>query len=409
MVGVLFAVVPLCQLLVSLSLASIFYTKRMRPLLVRHCLGLILLASGCLIFALSSSLHNLLFGRLVQGLGSGLINVTGLQLVIQHSSKIEHDVGFAEFVASIANIIGPILGGFLFETLGFQQMFVAFVAVTMTLSCSAVLLLWRYGLLFKPAAESDIGKAQVQSAEEDAQIQIEKVTALGEDLFGGSPKSSPVRGSPLVYVAVAWCMLAAIVTSGEEGFLNISLAEHLKLVLHISEGNMGLLFAVSDLVCCLSTVLISRLLVHIRPSASIFAGLAILSIGLILSGPIPLLDVDLVTDVDARWTLLLSLTLMGLGEALVYVPALPYMASALSSTAHQSCVAGLYTTAYSLGEFIGPLIGGLLSDLVPHVKELLCKTSDYGNECISAYPWASFAYSVIIIVVLILGILVVGK
>jgi hypothetical protein len=55
----------------------------------------------------------------------------------------------------------------------------------------------------------------------------------------------------------------------------------------------------------------------------------------------------------------------------------------------EEVVAGMWTVASSTGESLGPLVGGLLSDVVPATPEVDCGAA----RCASTFPWSAFTYA----------------
>ncbi|CAN0011372.1 unnamed protein product, partial [Heterosigma akashiwo] len=63
-------------------------------------------------------------------------------------------------------------------------------------------------------------------------------------------------------------------------------------------------------------------------------------------------------------------------------------------------IASLFSSACSAGEFLGPLIGGLLVDYVPQLEEVTCKllpTEKEESPCFFGFQWASFLFGTILV------------
>ena len=71
---------------------------------------------------------------------------------------------------------------------------------------------------------------------------------------------------------------------------------------------------------------------------------------------------------------IVALSLLGVGCAMSLVPTVPQMVKRTSHLGPEapSLVAGLITAAYSLGQIIGPFLGGLLLDLVSFPVATMC-------------------------------------
>ena len=138
------------------------------------------------------------------------------------------------------------------------------------------------------------------------------------------------------------------------------------------------------------------------------AGLACQALAMCLLGPLPLFSLPLPPFLSPSLLAWLSVAcgclVAGVGEALALVPAVDLMRAALppslslamsdgsnggqGATGH---LAAVMSAATSLGECVGPLLGGLLMEVLPQRREVGCTGSgDAGEEgCVSGFRWTT--------------------
>lgn len=132
-------------------------------------------------------------------------------------------------------------------------------------------------------------------------------------------------------------------------------------------------------------------------------GLLIVSASYVLMGPVPLLDYVLPSSppgppLTIMWGLMAACQLgVGLGSALICVPAVPLMLHAVERSSPgvdlKDPVAAVYIWAWGLGDFVGPLLGGFLEDVLPKTPEVVCVGYNRGDEgCLTAFRWAAALY-----------------
>ncbi|KAI4279895.1 MAG: hypothetical protein L6R38_004881 [Xanthoria sp. 2 TBL-2021] len=96
-------------------------------------LGLVLLFLSTLFFALATSVWALLAARILQGLSTAIVHTVGYTLLTEVVGK-EHlgkAMGYTSMALSSGLLIGPVLGGVLYEYCGFFQVFLpAFGLIT---------------------------------------------------------------------------------------------------------------------------------------------------------------------------------------------------------------------------------------------------------------------------------------
>lgn len=155
--------------------------------------------------------------------------------------------------------------------------------------------------------------------------------------------------------------LTVVIVSNVWGFLDPTLEPHLRQF-NLSPEKIGLIFLLFSALYGISSPAWGWLAdkVHHHWSMMVF-GLLFCTVGLLLLGPCPYLPFL----TSSLWMNLLSLSILGVSVALALLPTFP---AVLSSAIEGGCgdtlttysiVAGVWSCMYSLGEVIGPLLGGL--------------------------------------------------
>lgn len=143
------------------------------------------------------------------------------------------------------------------------------------------------------------------------------------------------------------------------------------------------------------------------------AGLACQALAMCLLGPLPLFSLPLPPFLPPSLLAWLSVAcgclVAGVGEALALVPAVDLMRAALppslflatsdgnnseqGATGH---LAAVMSAATSLGECVGPLLGGLLMEVLPQRREVGCSGSGVAGEegCVTGFRWTTASISV---------------
>mmetsp|Transcript_22957 Transcript_22957/g.71365 ORF Transcript_22957/g.71365 Transcript_22957/m.71365 type:complete len:230 (+) Transcript_22957:319-1008(+) len=100
---------------------------------------------------------------------------------------------------------------------------------------------------------------------------------------------------------------------------------------------------------------------------------------------------------EAAWVAtVFACSCLGLGVAFETIPTLPAMKASLparlfapdTADAAEDMLSSLFSSALSLGETIGPLLGGLCVAVLPETHTAGCE----GDDCESSFPWASMVF-----------------
>jgi len=481
LIGLTFAFYPLAQILTAPLAGSLSARYGRLPICVT---GLLLLAASTFLFAAGTRMAAHLAARLLQGAAGACVNVSAFALVMEVSTDLARDMGVQEVVVGAGFMLGPTLGGYLYEWMGFRGMFVVLSFLPVLMAVVLVVLLRPLGVGMgrkeggqekeEEGEEEDngldafaaaVGREERQSKDKETRPSANKEVEEGVLSYAPAeatpaaaayPSSPSLSSTPLPTIttttsssppspstwwhhpSILLVSLALIADAATLGFLDPTLSQHLLLLLNISSKSIGLVFALPPLLYSSAAfLLVAPLTDRYGNKATITHGLLLVSLGFLLIGPLPLpslpsspsLPPALPPSRSFIWALLLfSLTLIGLGSALVVVPAVPLMLHAMSSSHPSSSssslppalppsldfkdrIASLYTLAWSIGDALGPFLGGALTQVLPPVAEILCSEGREGGRegegCKTSFRWSAAVLGLVVLVVAVLvGVLV---
>ena len=311
MIGLLFASFGVTLLSVSIPAGALSdRTSRKAPIVG----GLITLAAATLLFAFATSLPWLFAARLVQGAADAVTWVVGFALIADLYGPEERGrvAGIVMSGTSFAVMIGPSLGGWLYEVGGIR---LPFTFVTLLAAIAALGFIW-----FKPPA----------------------MRADREPV----PVAAVVR-TP----AVASCAAAVVILAATLSMIEPVLALHLNAQLGVGPARIGYIFGAA----AVATAILNP----------IYGGLAdrmgarrLTTIGLVLAAcALPILS--LAWSYPSAVALYLLQASMA---SLAITPSLAYMGEAVAESGLGSFGVGygLYNMAWGVGLLGGPALGGFL-------------------------------------------------
>jgi len=150
LIGIIFSITSIVQF-VTCPMVSLL-SRRFSRLATLQA-GLLVLALGALFFGLLDSIPGFVFGRLLQGIGNGFLEVSGLSLLMRFSVDLRRDIGLLEGASSVGCLLGPLIGCFLSARMGFELLFVLMaLPIFLTLA-----LLWAKPHCILPSEESSQG------------------------------------------------------------------------------------------------------------------------------------------------------------------------------------------------------------------------------------------------------------
>jgi MFS family permease len=308
-IGFLFASFGVTLLTVSLPMGAISDRIGRKAPMVG---GLAALACATLLFSFATSLPWLFAARLVQGAADAVTWVVGFALIADRYAVDERGrvTGIVMSGTSFAFMVGPSIGGWLYELGGIR---LPFLAVTALAALAAVAFAW-----------VDLPRARTQH------------------------EAVPVR-AVLRLPAVAATAAAVVAASGTVSMLEPVLALRLG-ALGIGPARIGGLFGIAAVINATLHPFIGRMADRYGARRLMLAGLTLSAIALSALGQ--------------TWSFTSTIALqvpLAVTMAFMITPSLAYMAEATSRGGVESfgVAYGLYNMAWGAGLLSGPAIGGV--------------------------------------------------
>jgi len=319
MIGLLFGSFGATMLIVSMPMGAISdRAGRRRPMLA----GLVALAASTLLFAYAERLPALFAARLVQGAADATTWVVGFALVADLYEPAERGrvTGIILGGTSVAYLVGPSIGGWLYELGGIRMPFLCVTAM---------------------AVLTTAGFAYLRLPEHRAPSESVPVRAL-------------VRHPQVLTCAIVVLMIAATMTMFEPVFVLF-----LQDTLHVGPARVGTVFAAAALANTGFHPVVGRL-------ADKWGARRMVGIGM-LAWSVALPLVALTTS----FRMAVAMCVLQAGAfALVGSPSLTFMADATSHAGLGSfgTAYGFYNAVWAVGLLGGPPIGGYLYERVGFSK-----------------------------------------
>ena len=315
MIGLLFGSFGVTLLAVSIPMgAASDRVGRKLPMVA----GLLALAASTLLFAFGDSLPWLFAARLVQGAADAVTWVIGFALIADLYGPDERGrvTGIVMSGTSIAVMIGPSIGGWLYEAGGMR---LPFLIVSLLALIGAAVFVWYDTPRHREAREA---------------VPIVAVLRLP---------------------AVAICTALVVAVASTLSMIEPTVAMHLQVNLHLRPARVGLVFAACALANTMFHPFFGRLSDRLGARPMAFAGL------FATAAPLPLLG--------RIWSFESAIALGVLqfaALAVVITPSLGYMVEATSSGGIESFGVsyGIFNMAWAVGLLAGPALGGFLFERV---------------------------------------------
>ena len=309
-IGLLFGSFGLTLLTVSIPMGAMSdRIGRKTPMVI----GLLALVGASVMFAWSNRLVWLFAARMVQGAADAITWVVGLALVAdlygpQERGKV---TGFVMAGTGVAFMVGPTLGGWLYEAGGIR---LPFLLVALVASLVLAGFLW---------------------------LRIPPATAHGQPLSLGAALRLPT---------VVLCLVAVVTAAGTIAMLEPVVVLQLEES-GVNPGRVGTLFGIAAVVTAILNPIYGRLGDRVGAWPLMLAGLSLASIGLPLLGS---------TVSFERAAIFYALEAAAIG--LVVTPSLSFMAEASTGAGGESygLAYGLYNVGWGVALLAGPALGGFL-------------------------------------------------
>ena len=311
MIGLLFASFGVTLLTVSIPMGAVSDRMGRKAPLVG---GMLALAAATLLFAYSDGLPWLFAARLVQGAADAVTWAVGFALIADRHGPDERGrvSGIVMSGTSAAVMIGPTIGGWLYEAGGIRA---PFLSVAGLAAVGAVGFVWL-------------------------------------DIPPPRTETEPVPiGVVLRARAVAVCAVAVVAASATISMLEPVLPLFLEATLGIGPARVGLLFGTGAVASAILHPICGRL-------TDRWGGRRLMTIGLVLVACVlPLLGITWSYPSTIAFFVLNTMAM-----ALVITPSLTFMAEAVSSSGAGSFGVGysLYNMAWGVGLLGGPALSGFL-------------------------------------------------
>jgi len=315
MIGLLFASFGVTLLTVSIPMGAVSdRTGRKAPLVG----GMLVLAAATLLFACSDGLPWLFAARFAQGAADGITWVVGFALIADRFGPAERGrvTGIVMSGTSAAVMVGPTIGGWLYELGGIRA---PFLVVAGFAAVAAVGFLWL-----------DVASPRVVS------------------------EPVPIR-VVLRSRAVAVCAAVVIAISGTISMLEPVLPLYLTAKLGLGPARIGMLFGAGAVASAILHPIYGRL-------ADLWGGRRLMITGLVLAACVlPLMNLTWSYPSTFMFSVFNTVAI-----AMVITPSLTFMAEAVSGAGVGSFGVGygLYNMAWGAGLLGGPALAGFIFERI---------------------------------------------
>jgi len=315
MIGLLFASFGVTVLAISLPMGAVSDRMGRKGPLVG---GLLALAASTVMFAFAEELPGLFAARLVQGAADAVTWVVGFALLADLYGPAERGriMGLVMSGTTFGFMIGPTLGGWLYETGGVR---VPFLSVAVFAFLAAIGFAW---------------------------LKIPAKHAAHEAV----PVSAILR-----VPAVAVCSAAVVVIGGTIAMVEPILSLFLAASIQLGPARIGTVFGAG----AVASAVLHPLTGHL---ADRWGARRVTIWGLVATG----LVLPFLGFIDSFGSAVGLFILNTAAVAVVITPSLAYMAEATSTTGVGSfgVAFGLYNFAWAVGLLIGPALGGFLYERI---------------------------------------------
>lgn len=279
--------------------------------------GLMGLAASTLFYAFATQFWMLVIARSLQGISAAITWTAGFALLadlypLQERGRV---MGIALSGQSIGTLIGPTVGGWLFQLGGYK---LPFLIAT--------------------------GFAVV-----DGILRLLLIRDVPHEKSENPLESMKLLKNPRLLIIVGVVIIGASVPC----VLEPTLPLWLEKVLHVQAGFTGMLFAIPELAYAAIAPVMGTLSGRIGNHK-------VMTIGLIVTA----VCFPLVVLFHNVWLVAVLLACLGVGMGTAITPCLPEFAEISQSSGTNSFGASfsIYNTAYSIGMMIGPTLGGTLTN-----------------------------------------------
>jgi multidrug resistance protein len=313
-VGLLFGSFGVTLLLTSIPMGAMSdRIGRRVPMLA----GLTALCASSVLFAMSDRLLWLFVARLIQGAADAITWVVGLAMIADMYGPDERGrvSGVVMSGAAIAFMLGPSIGGWLYELGGIRLPFLIVAAL-------AAIVLLGFASIRLPVARRDTEGGSVAAA--------------------------------LRQPAIVTCIVVVVIASGTIAMLEPVVVLQLE-TLGINPGRVGTLFGVAAVINAVLNPLFGRLADRFGAGRLMIAGLVIAAVALPMLG-----------RTSTFRSAIVFYAFEAAGISMIITPSLSFIAEASSRSGRESfgLAYGLYNVGWGIGLLGGPAAGGFLFERI---------------------------------------------
>uniref|UniRef100_A0A0N4ZAN8 MFS domain-containing protein n=1 Tax=Parastrongyloides trichosuri TaxID=131310 RepID=A0A0N4ZAN8_PARTI len=341
MAGIVFAIFNLCGFLLSPfvgRLIPIFGAKNV------YSTGMILMSIGTLVFAATNLIDSgtwfLIFSlilRTLQSMGYAMVFTSYYAIAAKDFPKLMSTIiGLTQTGAGMGCTIGPVVGGYLYQYLGYSSPFLilgSFAAITTVVA------------FFSFSSHSN---DEIKEASDKVINKTERHLTLIE----------------IIKIKDIWCiiytlLIVGIVFSFHDSTLAIGCRPF-----HLTSGEVGLLFLGLGGMYSLFSPICGHIIdkyTHINDYLFI-SGYVLTTCSFIFMGPLPFFSYEPSVPLYA-----ICLSMAGLACSILYIPAFKQCMDIVvkehgfaDSTQTSAVISGLYFSAFFLGACLGPLVGSAM-------------------------------------------------
>ncbi|KAF4699813.1 hypothetical protein FOZ63_018798 [Perkinsus olseni] len=299
--------------------------------------GGVFVAIGTLGFGFSKALGGFLAFRAAQGVGAACTySATSAIMARLFPSDIEKIFAVQELIGNVGFALGPTIGAGLFQIGGFHTSFIVLTIVHF----GVMILMMATWVPIPPAPRVPVSDGDGGSE----QMSGRKVVGVREVLR--------MRHILLTVLCSAF-------VSSAFGFMDPVLSEHFLNVLgDVSPAMMGLMFAFPSVTMAVATLLIPKTTALLTKHVTLALGLLVMGASFLTLGP------TIKVSSNPWVQQLVALGLAGIGSSWGWVPCMPYMIEGIPPEMGHGAidmVSALFNGGASLGEALGPILGGSLT------------------------------------------------
>lgn len=344
-----------------------------------YLLGLLALAISTVALSVGRSTTILFFGRLVQGASSAIVHTVGMAILADTVGEagVGPVMGFVSMSIALGVLLGPVVGGVLYDALGYVAVFVsAYLLIALDWALRVLMVIPEKAGKEATTRGAD-GEHSYGTFSPESMGLLDPLTppspsssssCASSTLPSSQPPPSPPRNAILTLLTTPR-MLAAILADFIQSValtgLETTLPLRIKLLFNYTSARVALIFLLLSL-----PSFAGPLIGHLSDTVG---ARIVMSLGFLLSGPLLLLLRFVDHDSSAQVAVLCVL-LLGIGVALTMLST-PAFAEAAYVVADADAgvwgqdgayaqAFGLMSIAYAAGSLVGPFAGALLMELV---------------------------------------------